>query len=89
MSFPIVIAHVIQFLFQKLLIPLTKISLITIILIIILTFCGSIAGLGGTLLFYIIIFFYIKALLSYRPPESMPLQNNFESQNNPQSQPQY
>ena len=65
-----VVVPIVQFIsitFQKVVIPLIPIGFYGIIIVIILTFCMVISGVGGSLLFYVLMYFYVKALLSYNP----------------------
>jgi hypothetical protein len=57
----------IQMIFGKVIAPLIPVTIYGFFIVLILTLCMIVAGLGGSLLFYIILFFYVKALLSYNP----------------------
>jgi hypothetical protein len=57
----------IQMIYEKVIAPLIPVTIYGFFVVLILTLCMVIAGLGGSLLFYIILFFYVKALLSYNP----------------------
>jgi hypothetical protein len=57
----------IQTIYTKVIAPLIPITIYGFFVVLILTLCMVVAGLGGSLLFYIILFFYVKALFSYNP----------------------
>jgi hypothetical protein len=57
----------ISIVFKQIVFPLLPIAVYGFVVIIILTICVVIAGVGGSMLFYVIVFFYIKALLDYNP----------------------
>lgn len=63
----ILIAQFVTVTMQKVVIPLIPIGIYGIIVVIILTFCMVISGVGGSLLFYVLMYFYVKALLTYNP----------------------
>lgn len=63
------IGTLIAFIFKKVVIPAIPLAMYAIIIITVLTFCFIIAGVGGSFVFYVIIFFYIKALFDYNPVE--------------------
>lgn len=52
---------------KKIVVPLIPIGIYGMFVVMILTFCGVIAGVGGSLLFYVILFFYVRALINYNP----------------------
>lgn len=61
------IIKTISLLFTKIIIPLIPFTMIVSIVIMIICVCIIISGVGGSLLFYVILFFYVKALLNYNP----------------------
>lgn len=61
------IASFITITLQELVVPLIPMTIYAVVVIAILTVCLIIAGVGGSMLFYIILAFYVKALLSYNP----------------------
>jgi hypothetical protein len=63
----IIISSFVGVLFTELIWPLIPATIYVFVVVIILAICSIIAGVGGSLLFYILIFFYVKALLSYNP----------------------
>lgn len=52
---------------KEIVLPLIPFTIYVLIIISILTICFVVAGVGGSLLFYIIIFFYVRALFAYNP----------------------
>lgn len=53
--------------FNKIVFPLLPVAVYGFVVVIILTICVVIAGVGGSFLFYLIVFLYVKALLDYNP----------------------
>lgn len=53
--------------FKKLVFPLIPVIIYAFVVICVLTICVVISGVGGSMLFYVIIFFYVKALFDYNP----------------------
>jgi hypothetical protein len=53
--------------FKKLVFPLIPVVIYAFVVICVLSICLIISGVGGSLLFYVIVFLYIKALFDYNP----------------------
>lgn len=53
--------------FKELVFPLIPVVIYAFVVICVLTICLVISGVGGSMLFYVIVFFYIKALFDYNP----------------------
>lgn len=63
----IAIAMYVRAVMTHIILPLIPFVLYLFIVVVILTICVVIAGVGGSMLFYVIVFFYVRALLSYNP----------------------
>lgn len=61
------IAGFVSVTFKQLVIPLIPVVIYAFVVICVLSICLIIAGVGGSLLFYVIVFIYIKALFDYNP----------------------
>ena len=63
----IAIVMYIRAVMTHIILPLIPFILYLFIVVVILTICVVISGVGGSMLFYVVVFFYLRALLSYNP----------------------